>query len=312
MGGEADARGQQLRSTPTLLRHHVQLPWRTLAVLLIPYAALTVAVVVGSPLDGLDRAAAHLRLSHHWPDLTPWVSHYVVIAQRAPSALVAGGFVLWWSWRRRSAYPFVMFLTALVLLNLTVGAVKVGTGRLGPLLTTHPRAVFDGGDIFPSGHTSNAVVIFGVLAMLASRRKRLATVLATFGAATVGLSTIFLDTHWATDVIGGWLAGGLVLIGLPWATAQARTAFARVVRLRRDGRRRAQPVMDCSQPAGSGNPAATGARPRILQSTKSEAARSPLLDSRHAAATAQRHSRGTSTTRSATGDRRQHRDRVLG
>ena len=185
------------------------------------YLALIVAVVVGSPLDLVDRAGAGLRLSQHWPDLTPWVLRYVVTAQRAPSAAVAGACLLWLSWRRRSAHPLVMLATALVLLNLSVGAVKLATGRLGPLLTTHPRAVFDGGDIFPSGHTSNAVIVLGVLAMLASpRRRRLAIALATFGAGTVGLSTIFLDTHWVTDVIGGWIAGGLVLAALPAAANQ--------------------------------------------------------------------------------------------
>jgi membrane-associated phospholipid phosphatase len=101
------------------------------------------------------------------------------------------------------------------MLNVTVGTVKLATGRLGPALTTKPRAVFDGGDIFPSGHTSNAVVIFGVLAMVAFEHRRAWIALAVFVSTTVGLSTIFLDTHWVTDVLGGWLAGALVLLALP-------------------------------------------------------------------------------------------------
>jgi membrane-associated phospholipid phosphatase len=193
--------------------------WTVLAVLVAAYVALTVAVVVGSPLDVLDRRAAGLDFVRRWPNVAPWVTRYVVIAQRGPSAAVAGAYLCWRAWRMRSSRPVVMLVTSLLLLNVSVGAVKLAIGRLGPLLTSHPRAVFDGGDIFPSGHTSNAVVVFGVLAMVASRHRRLAVALAVFGATTVGLSTVFLDTHWVTDVVGGWLAGAIILVVLPPATS---------------------------------------------------------------------------------------------
>jgi membrane-associated phospholipid phosphatase len=87
---------------------------------------------------------------------------------------------------------------------------------LGPRATHQVNAVFEGGDIFPSGHVSNAVVLYGVIAMLAVSHRRLITAFAVFASVTVGLSTIYLDTHWMTDVLGGWLAGALVLIVLPW------------------------------------------------------------------------------------------------
>ena len=118
-----------------------------------------------------------------------------------------------------------MLTTALVLLNAEVGVVKLAIGRLGPRFTTHPRAVFEGGDIFPSGHTSNAVVIFGV----------------------IGIGTVFLDTHWVTDVLGGWLAGILVLLALPTVTtrverwlAMMRMPYAQRARTAAGTRRRLQ------------------------------------------------------------------------
>ncbi len=203
-----------------------RLPRVAIAVVAAAYAALTVAVVVGSPLDAVDRAAASMRLAQHWPDVQSWVLRYEIIGQRGPSAAVAGAYVVWLSWRTRSLRPVVMLTTSLLLLNLSVGAVKVFIGRLGPLLTTQPRAVFDGGDIFPSGHTSNAVVVMGVLAMLALRHRRLATWAAALGAATVGLGTIVLDTHWVTDVLGGWLAGALILLVLPTASAYLERLIA--------------------------------------------------------------------------------------
>jgi len=182
---------------------------------LAAYVALTAAVVIGSPLDVIDRAAAMSDLAHRFPDAAPWVLKYVVLGQRGPSSHVAFVYLAWRAIRQRSWRPLVLLVSALIMLNVTVGTVKIAIGRLGPSLTMHPRAVFDGGDIFPSGHTSNAVVIFGVVAMVAVEHRRAMVALAVTVATTVGLSTIFLDTHWVTDVLGGWLAGALVLLALP-------------------------------------------------------------------------------------------------
>ncbi len=189
--------------------------WVLLGTLTAVYLALTVAVVTGSPLDIVDRAVARMDFVRHLPDLHPWVATYVIAGQRAPSAAVAAAWLAWRSWRTRSLRPVVVLVSALLLLNVSVGAVKLATGRLGPQLTTHARAVFAGGDIFPSGHASNAVVVFGLLAWLATRHRRAGALLAVVGAGSVGLATIFLDTHWVTDVVGGWLAGALVLLVLP-------------------------------------------------------------------------------------------------
>lgn len=35
---------------------------------------------------------------------------------------------------------------------------------------------------------------------------------------TIGLSTVRLDYHWASDVLGGWLLGAMI-VGLPWLVA---------------------------------------------------------------------------------------------
>ena len=95
----------------------------------------------------------------------------------------------------------------------------MATGRWGPLVTRQAHDVFAGGNIFPSGHTANAVVLYGVLAMVAARRWRPWLIgLAVWISVTVGLSTLYLDTHWLTDVLGGWLAGVVVLMVLPRCT----------------------------------------------------------------------------------------------
>ncbi|GAA2908195.1 hypothetical protein GCM10020221_00360 [Streptomyces thioluteus] len=112
-----------------------------------------------------------------------------------------------------------MLGTSLLLLNATVGAAKIGMGRLGPHYATEigSNEMFAGGDIFPSGHTANAVVTWGVLAYLATtpRARRIASVSAALLALGVGMTTVYLGTHWMSDVTLGWTAGLLVLLALP-------------------------------------------------------------------------------------------------
>jgi hypothetical protein len=78
--------------------------------------------------------------------------------------------------------------------------------------------MFSGGDIFPSGHTANAVVTWGILAYLATtpRARRVLSVVAAVFALGVGATTVYLGTHWVSDVLLGWAAGLVILLGLPW------------------------------------------------------------------------------------------------
>lgn len=63
----------------------------------------------------------------------------------------------------------------------------------------------------PSGHSMDAASIWGVIAY--SVKRRWATWVALFLIFLIGLSRIYLGVHFIHDVIGGWLAGGLLLWG---------------------------------------------------------------------------------------------------
>ncbi len=193
--------------------------WRTLAFLslLVCYLLLTLGVIYRSPVLNLDSAIYDWHLRVRWPWAFGWVDRYVMLGQRAPSTAVALPWIAWRAWRARSPRPLIMLGTALVVLNVSVGVVKTATARLGPLRGSDIHAVFvKGGNIFPSGHVSNAVVLYGILAWIAVEHRRLAVAAAVFVSFTVGLGTLYLNTHWFSDVVGGWAAGGLVLLALPW------------------------------------------------------------------------------------------------
>jgi undecaprenyl-diphosphatase len=149
------------------------------------------------------------------------VSWWVLLGQRAICCAIAAVWFGWVGLRRRDLRPLLTFVVVTLVLNVTIGVVKLAVGRLGPLQLGEAAAdvgasrVFDDGTIFPSGHTANAVVIWGLMALLAVHHRRWWGLVAGFVAATVGLSTIYLGTHWVSDVVAAWAAGGLVLLAVP-------------------------------------------------------------------------------------------------
>ncbi|MFI8080999.1 phosphatase PAP2 family protein [Kitasatospora sp. NPDC086009] len=188
-----------------------------LALTSLGYLMVVAGVLLDTPLVDLDWAVRLARPYERWPGPQPLLDNWVVAGQRGPSAVAAFAWLGWRALRLRRLRPLLVMGAALLLLNVTVGAVKIVTGRLGPHYAHYVGSpeLFSGGTVFPSGHTANAVVTWGVLAYLAVRWRRGGAVLAGATATSVGLTTIYLGTHWVTDVLAGWAAGLLVLLSLP-------------------------------------------------------------------------------------------------
>jgi undecaprenyl-diphosphatase len=89
-----------------------------------------------------------------------------------------------------------------------------------------------------------------VLFMVARGHRRLGAFLAGVVAISVGLATVYLGTHWLSDVVAGWCAGGLVLLALPvvlpWTSRAADRVRAEVA-VRRT-RRTASPPVPVARP----------------------------------------------------------------
>jgi membrane-associated phospholipid phosphatase len=185
--------------------------WAVLAA----YLVLTLCVIFKSPVLSLDKALVDLHLKSSYPQFRHAVEDYVVLGQRGPATLLTLPFFFWVAWRKRSTSPIISLLSALLLLNVSVGLVKLAIGRVGPFYHDEVHQIFAGGDIYPSGHVSNAVVLYGLIAWLAPGFRRTIVVLAVIFSITVGLGTVYQRTHWFSDVVGGWFAGSLVLLSLP-------------------------------------------------------------------------------------------------
>ena len=102
------------------------------------------------------------------------------------------------------------WVTAVAGNGLLNQALKNHFGRVRPL---QPDALFSAqGLSFPSGHSSGAVVAYGMLAYLALRllppRWHLVMVLAALALIfTVGTSRVWLGVHFASDVLAGFASG---------------------------------------------------------------------------------------------------------
>ena len=161
------------------------------------------------------------------------VTHLADTATLTVLCLV-GTLALLWLRRRWLAVTFAVAIAGNALLNTTLKAIFA---RARPL--HDPTEALVRGFSFPSGHSSGAVVAYGMLAYVLIRclspvhaaRFRLPLVLAATALAfTIGCSRIFIQAHFATDVLAGFASGSAwlaVCIGsAEWLRhdRQARTA----------------------------------------------------------------------------------------
>ncbi len=76
---------------------------------------------------------------------------------------------------------------------------------------------------FPSGHSANAVGMYGSLA--AVFRKGWLTAAAIVLPLLVGISRVAVGAHYPTDVIAGWAVGGLIVLLLPRLRKAVRNPY---------------------------------------------------------------------------------------
>lgn len=102
------------------------------------YLAIVVAVLVSSRLVALDWKVMLFRPYQQWPEIHAFLDYYIVLGQRGPTATMVACWLGWRSWRQHTMRPLLTLGASLLLLNVTVGAVKIGLG--GSARTTRLRS----------------------------------------------------------------------------------------------------------------------------------------------------------------------------
>jgi membrane-associated phospholipid phosphatase len=196
----------------------------------LAFVLLTVALARGRLL-GLDQHVADW-VDHHRPGVLYWparVLNYLGQGGQVlmPVAVLLAALVVW---RRQSVRPVLVFAGAFVLTYVTIGPLKVWLQRAAPhfpgpdrAVLFNPAAVGSDGLSYPSGHVANALVWYGVIALLAGALVTLPPwvylALRIVPPVIVFCTTTYLAFHWITDSVAGLLLG-LVLTRLmarvPW------------------------------------------------------------------------------------------------
>jgi membrane protein DedA with SNARE-associated domain/membrane-associated phospholipid phosphatase len=218
------------------------------------FGALLQDVLARDELELVDRPVAQFFVRHREAWLTRTlqdVTNLGSIRILLPLILVVG--VGWWV-RRRTWRPLVLLATAYAGADLAFNAVKELVHRPRPPIAILLKPV--AGPSFPSGHATQAVAVYGMLAALAAattpRWSRKVTVwaLAVLVAGLVGLSRLYLGAHWLTDVLAGLALGAAWLFAL--------LTLARTV----TGRHHADPHPPPDQPPLWSPPSPDGSRPQ--------------------------------------------------
>jgi membrane-associated phospholipid phosphatase len=177
---------------------------------------VALAVLVSSDLtDAFDRSIIEAVRSDLVRDLFSPLGLITELGSTgAVTAMAAVAFVFGAAigpWRHGLAGAVTILLASILNATLKIAIARERPDLLEPVIVEH-------GFSFPSGHSALGMVAYGVLAVLVGRSRLPARARAgitlVLGAvvALIGISRIWLGVHYPTDVLAGWIAGGVIVV----------------------------------------------------------------------------------------------------
>jgi membrane-associated phospholipid phosphatase len=202
---------------PSLRRQQMirAIRWSTL--LFLGFIVVTQQVITNGPLIALDARIANAGRVDFPSGIDFILMRIDDLGLRgltATSLMIAAIYI---SRRFKTWRPLNLAILSIIALNLAVGLAKLLIGRTKPQLNVD--LIYAGGLSYPSGHASNAILSWGVLAYLIYRYAhvdRYRGRLASAGVALISMSvcfvSLFRNTHWLSDLVGGLFIGAALLV----------------------------------------------------------------------------------------------------
>lgn len=204
----APQRVRRIRRTTRPLRNNLVVS----AALLLTFVVYTWLVVRWSPFIRFD-----YYMNRNYHVRTAWPVLHVLdrIGQRAVCLPILAFVIAVTGWRHRSWRPVLLGVIGVFSVNLLVLIVKLALSRGRPL---SGESFFTDGDLYPSGHTANVVVCYGLCYHLITHYGHVServkkTLIAGMGVLCVVMfsTSLLLRWHWFSDLMGGFMIGGAVL-----------------------------------------------------------------------------------------------------
>ncbi|MDQ3881292.1 MAG: phosphatase PAP2 family protein [Chloroflexota bacterium] len=117
---------------------------------------------------------------------------------------------------RRAPWLGIVSAATIAVVALGNSTIKLVLGRARPEVVG--ATLVEPGFSFPSGHALMSATAYGVLAVLVLRSRlprpaRAAIVVGLIGISfVVGATRVYLGVHFVTDVVGGWIAGAVIVL----------------------------------------------------------------------------------------------------
>jgi len=206
---------------PEVRKHQMNTALKLAVLFLGIYAVITQQVLSNGWLRRVDEWIYHRDVLLVTPGKTPTLIMLIDdLGLRSVTAIVLLITAFLISRRFKSWRPINLSILSLVALNLFVGASKLLFGR------TKPHSGFDlvftdSGLSYPSGHAANVLLAWGIFAYLIFRYShkepfegfRL-TWFVSIVTAGVCVVSLYRNTHWFSDLLGGLFIGAALLVSI--------------------------------------------------------------------------------------------------